>query len=249
MGVAVKFRLEIIRSTHTFIKMNSFFWSHRAASSPQIETIKYGYLYNWYVISDSRSIANLGWHIPTRNELRTLADFIGAAGDYSTNTIGFKLKETGVTYWTAPNSNATNETLFNARGAGIRIGTTGVFDSLTEELRISVNEDIATSRWLYRLLATSEAFSEIISAQKEGVSVRLIKDSTTLNNGETSTYTGNDGKVYRTICVGTQEWLADNLKETEYQNGDSVPEVTDNTAWSNLITGARCSYDNDENNA
>jgi uncharacterized protein (TIGR02145 family) len=79
--------------------------------------------------------------------------------------------------------------------------------------------------------------------------VRLVKDTTTLSDGETGTYTGNDGKVYRTICIGTQEWLADNLAETKYRNNDSIPEVTDNTAWAGLSTGARCSYDNDPSNA
>ena len=80
------------------------------------------------------------------------------------------------------------------------------------------------------------------------MSIRLIKDSTTLTHGQTGTYTGNDGKVYRTICIGTQEWLADNLCETLYRDGSPIPEVTDNATWAALTTGALCAYNNDWNN-
>ena len=83
----------------------------------------------------------------------------------------------------------------------------------------------------------------------QGSAVRLVKNYTSLSDGETGTYTGNDGKIYRTICIGTQEWLADNLVETKYRNGDLIPEVTDNSTWAGLSDGARCSYDNTESNA
>ena len=82
-----------------------------------------------------------------------------------------------------------------------------------------------------------------------GMSVRPVKDSTILTHGQSGTYVGNDGKVYRTICIGTQEWLADNLCETLYRDGSPIPEVTDAATWAALTTGARCSYDNDESNA
>ena len=76
----------------------------------------------------------------------------------------------------------------------------------------------------------------------------LIKDSNTLTDGEGGSYTRNDGKVYRTICIGTQEWLADNLAETKFRNGDDIPEVTDNGAWAALETAGMCAYDNDWGN-
>ena len=57
---------------------------------------------------------------------------------------------------------------------------------------------------------------------KQGGPIRLVKTTTTLTHGQTGTYTGNDGKVYRTICIGTQEWLADNLCETKFRNGDWI---------------------------
>lgn len=81
-----------------------------------------------------------------------------------------------------------------------------------------------------------------------GVGIRPCKLLTELKHGETGTYVGNDSKVYRTICIGNIEWLADNLAETKCRNGDLIPEVTDNAAWAALTTGALCAYNNDWNN-
>jgi hypothetical protein len=58
----------------------------------------------------------------------------------------------------------------------------------------------------------------------------LLKDSTTLSHGQTGTYIGNDGKVYNTICIGTQEWLSQDLQETKYRNGSIIPELQSNSA-------------------
>jgi uncharacterized protein (TIGR02145 family) len=56
--------------------------------------------------------------------------------------------------------------------------------------------------------------------------------------------TDQQGNVYRTIVIGTQEWMAENLKTTIYRNGDAIDNVTDNSQWANLTIGALCSYDN-----
>lgn len=62
------------------------------------------------------------------------------------------------------------------------------------------------------------------------------------------TVTDNDGNTYKTIEIGTQIWMAENLKTTKYQNGDAIPNVTDNTSWTNLSTGAYANYNNNANN-
>jgi uncharacterized protein (TIGR02145 family) len=54
-----------------------------------------------------------------------------------------------------------------------------------------------------------------------------------------------DGNNYKTVTIGTQVWMAENLKTTKYRNGDPIANVADNTEWENLTTGAYCTYDND----
>jgi uncharacterized protein (TIGR02145 family) len=68
---------------------------------------------------------------------------------------------------------------------------------------------------------------------------------TTETGGGTGTVTDIDGNVYPTIIIGTQEWMAENLKVTHYRNGDAIPNVTGNTQWRDLTFGAYCWYDND----
>ncbi len=55
-----------------------------------------------------------------------------------------------------------------------------------------------------------------------------------------------DGNIYNTVTIGTQVWMVENLKVTRYNDGTSIPLVTDNTEWSNLTTSGYCWYDNDE---
>lgn len=54
-----------------------------------------------------------------------------------------------------------------------------------------------------------------------------------------------DGHSYPTVIIGTQEWMAENLRSTRYQNGDTIPNVTASLVWDDLTTGGRCYYDND----
>ena len=60
-----------------------------------------------------------------------------------------------------------------------------------------------------------------------------------------STVTDIDGNVYKTIQIGTQIWMAENLKTTKYRNGDPISNVTVDAAWTALDTGTYCWYNND----
>lgn len=65
---------------------------------------------------------------------------------------------------------------------------------------------------------------------------------------EYGSVTDTEGNTYKTIKTVTQTWMAENLKTTKYNDGTLIPNVSDNTAWTQLSSGAYCWYSNDINN-
>jgi uncharacterized protein (TIGR02145 family) len=57
-----------------------------------------------------------------------------------------------------------------------------------------------------------------------------------------------DGNVYKTVLIGDQVWMAENLKTTRFNDGTIIPKVTEPTAWSTMTSPGYCWYDNNEAN-
>lgn len=62
---------------------------------------------------------------------------------------------------------------------------------------------------------------------------------------ESQSLTDYDGNIYRTVRIGHQIWMAENLKVTHYRDGTPIPNVPDNDIWPHLRTGALCWLEND----
>lgn len=199
---------------------------------------KYGLLYNFPAVVDSRNIAPVGYHVPTKSEFETLKTFIGAS------VSGTKLKESGTTYWNYGNT-GTNDYGFNARGGGQR-WISGAFLYMLEYCYFKTTTVENTDQYI---LPSLNDLGNTLSIgyqnyKTTGSSLRLIKDDST----DEGIMIGTDGLAYRTVKIGNQVWMAENYKTTKYRDGSDIPNVTDNTTWSGLTTGAWCAYDNNLNN-
>jgi uncharacterized protein (TIGR02145 family) len=62
------------------------------------------------------------------------------------------------------------------------------------------------------------------------------------------TMTDQQGNVYKTVVIGAQEWMAENLRTSIYRNGQAITHVTVNSMWPNQTNGAWRYYGNDAQN-
>jgi uncharacterized protein (TIGR02145 family) len=62
------------------------------------------------------------------------------------------------------------------------------------------------------------------------------------------TVTDRDGNVYHVIRIGSQLWFKENLKTTTFSNGNSIPHVSNGSAWSTLTDPGYCWYNNNDGN-
>ncbi|WP_143961120.1 fibrobacter succinogenes major paralogous domain-containing protein [Litoribacter populi] len=53
--------------------------------------------------------------------------------------------------------------------------------------------------------------------------------------------------IYRTVQIGSQTWMAENLRTTKFCNGEEIPNVEGGGAWESLEEAAWTYYDNDQN--
>jgi uncharacterized protein (TIGR02145 family) len=78
-----------------------------------------------------------------------------------------------------------------------------------------------------------------------GISVCLIIALSCKKEGQ-ATLSDIDGNIYNIVTIGTQSWMAENLKVTHYRNGDTLSHVSSLSRWTNMTSGAYSSYNFNE---
>jgi uncharacterized protein (TIGR02145 family) len=74
----------------------------------------------------------------------------------------------------------------------------------------------------------------------------LLLTSCKKDNDIPETVTDIDGNIYKTVTIGNQVWMGENLKTTTFNDGTPIPLVTDSTAWDGRTAPAYCWYNNNE---
>jgi uncharacterized protein (TIGR02145 family) len=216
---------------------------------------RFGYLYNWWAINDNRNITPEGWHVPTVDEWAEMMNYLGANETGSGihrqwEYVSDKLIEQNYTYWDESYFyyQTTNSAGLTVRGSGSRWGYDGAFAFLKIRAEFGVSQNTDGYFGIHFFVPETNDYKVDLMSEglkPDGISLRYIKD----DEVDTGYMTGNDGKVYRTIKIGDQVWLAENVAETKYRNGDAIPGPTwTNSAWAALTSDAYCIYDDDDEN-
>ncbi len=64
---------------------------------------------------------------------------------------------------------------------------------------------------------------------------------------QTGTVTDIDGNVYKTVKIGTQTWMAENLRTTRLNDGTALNEINDKVEWGATQTPGFCWFNYDIN--
>jgi uncharacterized protein (TIGR02145 family) len=69
-------------------------------------------------------------------------------------------------------------------------------------------------------------------------------------NENNNTVRDIEGKIYSTVQIGNQRWMAQNLRTSRFNDGTSIPEITleEPVAWSTNSTGSWSFYNDDSEN-
>lgn len=87
--------------------------------------------------------------------------------------------------------------------------------------------------------------SMFLSCKKEKIDAETQKNNLVFNpNLKYGTLKDIDGNIYKTIQIGSQVWMAENLKTTKYSDGTSIAIIPGNAT--KLDEPGRCYYNNDK---
>ena len=175
-----------------------------------------------YTIPNPSNLATL-----TTTAVSAIAETTASSGGNISNDGGTLITQRGVCYSTSPSPTTANATIISGSGTG---SFTSNLTSLT-----------ANTTYYVRAYATNSAGTAYGNE---------VSFTTTAGGGGIVTNPGAgvtfDGYTYTSIVLGNgQEWMAENLRSISYANGDPIPNITDNTIWQNLTTGAWAHYNND----
>ncbi|MDA3929088.1 MAG: FISUMP domain-containing protein [Prolixibacteraceae bacterium] len=166
-----------------------------AMENPYWQT--YGALYNWPM---AQFVCPKGWTLPSKEDWEILANEAGGK-----ESAGIALKEAGTEYWKSPNNAAKNTSGFTALPGGLV--NNGFFAIGEFGHWWSSSPDGITSAFRRDLSYNSTDLGFHSYTKSHGYSVRCIKEKI----AEETFIDSRDGSEYKTVKIGNQVWMAENL--------------------------------------
>ncbi|MFL2807641.1 MAG: FISUMP domain-containing protein [bacterium] len=207
-------------------------------------------------------IAHIGNNTITFNALSdgtysncTIKIIDSAGNESNTLTIPTFTVDTTVLDTTAPTASVTAATIKNSDNATVRSTETGTaylvntaisvsnLASITGSVdNISNSVAISLANTDTKLPATGlvDGTYKVYAVDAAGNLSAASADNVTIVS---SGLVDIDGNEYSTVVIGTQHWMAENLKVTKYRNGDNITHITNNSLWSSDTSGAYGDYE------
>ena len=125
-------------------------------------------------------------------------------------------------------------------------GLSESYGSIVAATPASVNgtEETAVSATLSELTENTIYHYRIVAVC---LGCTVYGEDMTFTTYKSDAITDIDGNYYNIVTIGSQTWMAENLKTTEFNDGTPIPNVTNNDEWCVLSTPGYRWYEDDAN--
>ena len=121
------------------------------------------------------------------------------------------------------------------------------------EITVKASDDNGASWNLYCISLTGDLGENITAGTDKHIVWDFYADHPNTSGNQfkisitslvTGVMTDYDGNVYRTVKIGSQWWMAENLKVKHYNDGATIATTVNNKDWTDIDIGAYSYYDN-----
>ena len=238
-----------------------------------VKSAKFGHLYNWHVVNKTtngnRNICPKGWHVPADKDWTILSNFLGGE-----SIAGIKMKEPNTSNWISSNNENANASLFSSLPSGC-LNPNNSYDNIgLNSFFWSSTEYFSNFAWGRSLDYTKGIFSRVDGVKEMGLSIRCVSSKTLkpeiINEDSITSIPAHieqsnfappkeeiklgpnikdiEGHPYKTVFIGNQHWMADNLNTSKYNDGTKIQNLTNRDDWSSCVIGSWVYYNNDQKN-
>ncbi len=171
----------------------------------------------------------------TTTEVTAVTQTGAVSGGEITDDGGGSITARGVCWSTDENPTTSDDKTEDGTGSG---SFTSIITGLTPEITYYVRAYAINSA------GTSYGSQEEFTTEAPTSGIDFNPDLTY------GTVTDINGNVYKTIEIGSKNggvpkiYLAENLRSYSFNDGTSIPIVSDDTEWSNLTTPGKCAFNN-----
>jgi uncharacterized protein (TIGR02145 family) len=174
----------------------------------------------------------------TTTAVSELISSAATTGGNITNDGGNSVTQRGVCWSSSPNPTTNDNITNNGNGLGsFTSNLSGLTANTTYYIRAYAINGVGT---FYGNEISFTTLNNIIPSPHTCGSENVHNPNLTYGS-----MTDQDGNVYKTIVIGSQKWMAENLKTCHYRNGDIIPNLVGNFNWEYSNVGAFCWYNND----
>ena len=166
-------------------------------------------------------------------------------------SIYFYNKSVSVTSYVETQTPTTNENGLVSIEIGTGKAVTGVFADINWAAKAYYlkTEIDPSGGSAYSITSTTQLLSVPYALHAKTAGSASIAESAKSITTSSGVYTPEyvvdiDGNAYKTIKIGDQVWMAENLKTTRYRNGDAISNQTMPIPWGTTTNGAWCDYKN-----